>query len=121
MTARHAREILAVAGIGFLSPFLHAQTTLQIVTESLPNVTVGTPYNQPLATSGGTCSSDGTASSTIDDGASARPESRSRRAASIKQWSLQGTPSVAGTFRFTVHVRWTYNPRQPLPDNACAR
>ena len=69
MTARHAREILAVAGIGFLSPFLHAQTVLQIVTESLPNVTVGTAYNQPLATSGGTCSSDGTASSTIDVGA----------------------------------------------------
>ena len=106
MTARHAREILAVAGIGFLSPFLHAQTMLQIVTESLPNAAVGTPYNQPLATSGGLCSSNGSASSTIDVGA-LPPGIAIISPASTKQWFLQGTPSAAGTFNFTVHVRWT--------------
>jgi uncharacterized protein (TIGR03437 family) len=113
MTARHAREILAVAGIGFLSPFLHAQTMLQIVTESLPNVTVGTPYNQPLATSGGNCSATGTASSTIDDGA-LPPGISVLSGASVKQWSLQGIPSTAGTFHFTVHVRWTQTRTSPF-------
>ena len=117
MTARHAREILAVAGIGFLSPFLHAQTMLQIVTESLPNVTVGTAYNQLLATSGGTCSASGTASSTIDDGA-LPPGISVASGGSVKQWSLQGIPSAAGTFRFTVHVRWTQTRTTPF-QQAC--
>lgn len=113
MTARHAREILAVAGICFFSPFLYAQTMLQIVTESLPNVTVGTPYNQPLATSGGTCLASGTASSTIDDGA-LPPGVSVVSGASVKQWSLLGTPSTAGTFRFTVHVLWTQTRTSPF-------
>jgi len=120
MTARHAREILAVAGICFFSTFLHAQTTLQIVTDSLPSVTVGTAYNQPLATTGGTCSASGTASSTIDDGA-LPPGISVVSGGSVKQWSLQGTPSVAGTFRFTVHLRWTQvrtSPFQPTCDIA---
>ena len=113
MTARHAREILAVAGIGFLSPFLHAQTMLQIVTESLPKATAGTPYNQPLVTSGGNCSTIGSASSTIDDG-NLPPGISVTSGASVKQWSLQGVPSTAGTFRFTVHLLWTLTRTSPF-------
>jgi hypothetical protein len=113
MTARHAREILAVAGICFLSPFLHAQTLLQIVTESLPSVTAGTPYNQPLVTSGGNCSTIGSASSTIDDG-NLPPGISVTSGASVKQWSLQGVPSTAGTFRFTVHLLWTLTRTSPF-------
>ena len=117
MTARHAREILAVAGICFLSPFLHAQTTLQIATEFLPNATVGTPYNQPLATSGGVCTTDGSASGSIDDGA-LPPGLSVVSSTSAKQWSVLGTPSTAGTFHFTVHVRWTQTRTTPF-QQAC--
>jgi uncharacterized protein (TIGR03437 family) len=113
MTARHARGILAVAGICFISPFLQAQTPLQIVTDSLPNATVGAAYNQPITTSGGTCSSTGSASSTIDDGA-LPPGIFVVSGTSVKQWSLLGTPAVAGTFHFTVHVRWTQTLTSPF-------
>ena len=113
MTARHAREILAVVAIGLLSPFLHGQTALQIVTDSLPNATVGIAYNQPLATSGGTCSSTGNASGTIDDG-NLPPGISVVSGGSVKQWSLQGIPSTAGTYKFTVHVRWTQIKTNPF-------
>ena len=114
MTARHAREILAVAGIGFLSPFLHAQTMLQIVTESLPKATAGTPYNQPLVTSGGNCSTIGSASSTIDDG-NLPPGISVTSGASVKQWSLQGVPSTAGTFRLHGPPALDSDPHLSLP------
>ena len=113
MTARHARGILAVAGICSVTSLLHAQTALQIVTDSLPNGTVGTAYNQPIDTSGGTCSTIGSASSTIDDGA-LPPGLFVASGTSVKQWSLAGTPSVAGTYRFTVHVRWTLTRTSPF-------
>ena len=71
MTARYTRGILAVAGLCTAASFLHAQTAtpLQIVTDSLPPASVGAPYNQQLITTGGVCSSIGSASSTIDSGA----------------------------------------------------
>jgi uncharacterized protein (TIGR03437 family) len=113
MTARRARGILALAGICSVTSFLHAQAALQIVTDSLPNGTVGTAYNQPIDTSGGTCSTIGSASSTIDDGA-LPPGLFVASGASVKQWSLAGTPAVAGTYRFTVHVRWTLTRTSPF-------
>src|SRR5215467_10134611 len=117
MTARQTRGPLAVAGIWLIAPFLQAQTALQIVTDSLPNGTVNAAYNQPLATSGGNCSSSGTASSTIDDGA-LPPGILVASGNSVKQWSLAGTPAVAGTYHFTVHVRWTQTRTSPF-QQAC--
>src|ERR1700730_9480863 len=117
MTARHARGIVAVAGLCTAASLLHAQTQLQIVTDSLPPASVGTPYNQPLTTTGGLCSTVGSASSTIDDGA-LPPGISVASGASVKEWSLLGTPSAAGTFRFAVHVRWTHTRATPF-EQAC--
>src|ERR1035441_10139909 len=102
MTARHTRGILAVAGLFIGASLLHAQTApLQIVTDSLPPATVGASYNQQLVTTGGHCSSNGSASSTIDAGA-LPPGLSITSPPSIEQWFLQGTPSAAGNFSFTV-------------------
>ena len=115
MTARHTRGILGVAGLCAAASFLSAQTgtPLQIVTASLPPASVGVAYNQQLVTSGGLCSSNGAASSSIDAGA--LPAGLSVTSpGSTEQWFLQGTPFAAGTFTFTVHLRWTFNRVGPV-------
>ena len=117
MTVRYARGNLGVAGLCAAS-FLSAQTgtPLQIVTTSLPPASVGVAYNQQLVTSGGLCSSNGTASSTIDAGA--LPTGLAvTTPGSTEQWYLQGTPFAAGTFTFTVHLRWTFNRVGPVGTN----
>jgi uncharacterized protein (TIGR03437 family) len=115
MTARYTRGILAIASLWIAAAFLHAQTPLQIVTDSLPAASVGAPYNQQLITTGGVCTSPGFASGTIDSGV--LPQGIVvAPSASTEQWSLQGTPSAAGAFTFTVHLTWTHvrtNPFQP--------
>src|ERR1035438_6993991 len=119
MTARHTRGILAVAGIFAGASWLHAQSTpLQIVTDSFPFATVGDPYNQQLATTGGLCVSNGSASSTIDAGA-LPPGLSITSPPSIEQWFLQGTPSAAGNFSFTIHVRWTHTRVSPFQQADC--
>ena len=119
MTARHTRGILAVAGIFAGASWLHAQSTpLQIVPDSLPFATVGDSYNQQLVTTGGLCVSNGSASSTIDAGA-LPPGLSITSPPSIEQWFLQGTPSAAGNFSFTVHVRWTHTRVSPFQQLDC--
>jgi uncharacterized protein (TIGR03437 family) len=118
MTARHAHGILGVAGLCAAASFLSAQTgtPLQIVTTSLPPASVGVAYNQQLVTAGGICSSNGTASGTIDAGA--LPAGLSvTTPGSTEQWFLQGTPVAAGSFTFTVHVRWIFNRVGPVGTN----
>jgi uncharacterized protein (TIGR03437 family) len=120
MTARYTRGVLAVAGLCTAASFLYAQTAppLQIVTDSLPPASPGVPYNQQLATTGGLCStSNGAASSTIDAGA-LPPGLAVTSPLSTKQWSLQGTPTLTGTFTFTVHLFWTHNRQTPF-DHDC--
>ncbi|MCX6629570.1 MAG: hypothetical protein NTW28_18280 [Candidatus Solibacter sp.] len=120
MIARYTGVILAVAGI-CTSAALYAQTgtPLQIVTDSLPAATVGTPYNQQLMTTGGSCTSVGSASSTIDSGV-LPPGIAVSSPAATEQWSLQGTPSAAGSFTFTVHVRWTHTRQTPFQPADCS-
>src|ERR1039457_3879910 len=105
MSARYTRGILRVAGLCAAVSFLHAQsgTPLQIVTASLPPASVSAPYNQQIITTGGLCSSIGTASSTIDSGA-LPPGLSVTSPGNTEQWSIQGTPSAAGNFNFTVHL-----------------
>src|ERR1035437_3009214 len=119
MTARYTRGILAVAGLCTAASFLHAQTapSLQIVTDSLPPASVGAAYNQQLITTGGVCSSIGSASSTIDSGA-LPPGLSVTSPPSTEQRSIQGTPSAAGNFNFTVHLTWTHTPVSPF-DHYC--
>ena len=119
MTARYTRGILAVAGLCTAASFLHAQTapSLQIVTDSLPPASVGAAYNQQLITTGGVCSSIGSASSTIDSGA-LPPGLSVTSPPSTEQWSIQGTPSAAGNFNFTVHLTWTHARVSPF-DHDC--
>ena len=115
MTARCARGILGIAGICTAASLLHAQTAtpLEIVTGSLPPASVGAAYNQQLITTGGVCSSIGSASSTIDNGALPLGLFVTSPA-STEQWSLQGTPSAAGNFSFTVHLTWTHTRTTPF-------
>jgi uncharacterized protein (TIGR03437 family) len=118
MTARYTLGILAVAGLLTGASLLHAQSApLQIVTDSLPPATVGVSYFQQLVTTGGLCSSNGTASSTIDAGALPPGLSIPPPPALTKQWVLQGTPSAGGTFSFTVHLTWTKNRVFPVDMN----
>src|ERR1017187_681938 len=119
MTARYTRGILAVAGLCTAASFLHAQTapSLQIVTDSLPPASVGAAYNQQLITTGGVCSSIGSASSTIGSGA-LPPGLSVTSPPSTEQWSIQGTPSAAGNFNFTVHLTWTHARVSPF-DHPC--
>ena len=102
MTARYARGILALAGFCF-APFLRAQgsTPLQIITDSLPAGTVGTAYNQQIVTAGGTCLGYGTGSSLLDAGA-LPPGLIVTSPSATEQWFLQGTPTIAGTYPFTM-------------------
>ena len=118
MTARYTRGILAVAGLCTAASFLHAQTapSLQIVTDSLPPASVGAAYNQQLITTGGVCSSIGSASSTIDSGA-LPPGLSVTSPPSTEQWSIQGTPSAAGNFNFTVHLTWIHAQVSPFDHN----
>ena len=118
MTAGHTLGILAVAGLLTGAPSLHAQSApLQILTDSLPAATVGTAYNLQFFTTGGLCSSNGTASSIIDAGA-LPPGLLITTPGSTKQWFLQGTPLLAGDYSFTVHLIWTYNRVLPV-DTSC--
>src|ERR1039457_3923564 len=119
MTARYTRGILAVAGLCTAASFLHAQTapSLQIVTDSLPPASVGAAYNQQLITTGGVCSSIGSASSTIGSGA-LPPGLSVTSPPSTEQWSIQGTPSAAGNFNFTVHLTWIHAQVSPF-DHPC--
>src|ERR1035437_6438090 len=119
MTARCNPRILAAAGVCIFASFLHAQTAtpLLIVTDSLPPASVGASYNQQLITTGGVCSSMGSASSTIDNGA-LPPGLSVTSPVSTEQWSIQGTPYAAGSFSFTVHVRWTHTRVSPF-DHDC--
>src|ERR1035438_7135440 len=118
MTARYTRGILAVAGLCTAASFLHAQTapSLQIVTDTLPPASVGAAYNQQLITTGGVCSSVGSASSTIDSGA-LPPGLSVTSPPSTEQWSIQGTPSAAGNFNFTVHLTWIHAQVSPFDHN----
>ena len=118
MTARCARGILGIAGICIAAAFLHAQTAtpLQIVTDSLPPASVGVSYNQQLITTGGVCVSNGSASSTIDSGA-LPPGLSVTSPPSTEQWSIQGTPSAAGNFNFTVHLTWIHAQVSPFDHN----
>src|ERR1035438_6753248 len=118
MTARYTRGILAVASLLTGASLLHAQSTpLQILTDSLPAATVGAAYNLQFFTTGGLCSSNGTASSMIDAGA-LPPGLSITTPGSTKQWFLQGIPSLAGDYSFTVHLIWTYNRVLPV-DTSC--
>lgn len=119
MTARHTRGILGAAGLFAATSFLHAQTgtPLQIVTNFLPPASVGAAYNQQLLTTGGACPSAGAASSTIDSGA-LPPGVSVTTPGSTEQWSIQGIPSAAGNFSFTVHLFWTHTRVSPF-DQQC--
>src|SRR5664279_446623 len=120
MTARYTRGILAVAGLCTAASFLRAQTAppLQIVTDSLPPASVGAAYNQQLITAFGVCSSIGAASSTIDNGA-LPPGLFVTSPPSTEQWSIQGTPSAAGNFTFTVHLTWIHVRASPFQPPDC--
>jgi len=89
---------------------------LQIVTDSLPPGLAGTPYSLPLTTSGGTCLSTGNATSRIDAGA-LPPGISVVSPPQTKQWSLQGTPTTAGNYTFTLHLVWTYERVSPFNPN----
>jgi uncharacterized protein (TIGR03437 family) len=117
MTARCARAILAVTSL-WAAARLQGQTgSLEIVTDTLPTATQGAAYLQQLITTGGQCSATGTATASIDDGA--LPNGIAVTSGGTqKQWALQGTPSNVGTFRFTVHLRWSHQAVSPF-DHTC--
>ena len=114
--ARVARLFLAVAGCCAGVDYLHAQIStsgpLQIVTDTLPPASVGAAYAQQIVTTGGTCAATGSASSTLDSG-SLPPGIFVASSPTSKQWVLQGTPTVAGTFTFALHLTWTFT--RPTP------
>lgn len=103
----------AFAALFAAAGMLWGQQSLQIVTDTLPNATVGAGYLQQLTTSGGNCQGDGTASSTIDSG-TLPPGLSVTSPANSKQWSIAGTPNIAGTFTFTLHVSFTLTQRTPF-------
>uniref|UniRef100_Q02AE4 IPT/TIG domain-containing protein n=1 Tax=Solibacter usitatus (strain Ellin6076) TaxID=234267 RepID=Q02AE4_SOLUE len=106
----------ALAALFAAAGMLWGQQSLQIVTDTLPDATVGAAYLQQLTTSGGNCQGDGTASSTVDGG-SLPPGLSVTSPSNTKQWSIAGTPNLAGTFTFTVHVSFTLTRRTPfVPD-----
>ena len=106
----------AVAALFAAAGLLSGQQALQIVTDTLPNGTVGAAYLQQLTTSGGNCQGDGTASSSIDSG-SLPPGLSVTSPSNTKQWSIGGTPNLAGTFTFTLRVSFTLTRRTPfVPD-----
>ncbi len=118
MTARYTRGILAVAGLFTAASLLHAQsgTPLQIVTDSFQPASVGVPYNQQILTTGGICTANGFATSTIDSG-TFPPGLSVTSPASTEQWFIQGAASATGNFTFTVHLTWTHvrtSPFQPV-------
>jgi len=91
---------------------------LQIVTDFLPPATQGAAYVQQLNTTGGLCPSTGTATGTIDAGALPAGLFVSAPVSSEKRWVLSGTPSVAGSFNFTVRLRWSHSAVSPF-DRDC--
>ena len=92
----------ALAALFAIAGTLSGQA-LQIATDSLPAATVGVAYLQQLPVSGGNCAGvGGTAASTVDG---ALPSGVSVTSPpGVKQWSVQGTPTVSGTFNFTLHI-----------------
>jgi uncharacterized protein (TIGR03437 family) len=97
---------------------LHAQA-LQILTDSsLPPASAGVPYAQQIATTGGTCSTIGSASSKLDAGA-LPPGISVVSSPTTKQWSLQGTPGAAGNYNFTLHLIWTHLRDSPFQPADC--
>jgi uncharacterized protein (TIGR03437 family) len=119
MTARCTRGILAVASLLTGASLLSGQPApLTIVIDSLPAATLGASYSYQLVTTGGRCSSDGKATSTIDAGTLPPGMSITSPTPTTKQWFLQGTPAVTGTFSFTIHLIWTYN-RVSAADTDC--
>ncbi|MEO8597149.1 MAG: hypothetical protein ABI759_27770 [Candidatus Solibacter sp.] len=116
MTARCFGSLLALATLVVAS--LHAQSSFEIVTGSLPPASTGVPYSQPLTTTVGTCPSIGDASSRIDLGV--LPSGISVISPpSTRQWSFQGTPTVAGSYTFTLHLIWTHARVSPF-DHDCS-
>lgn len=117
---RCAWRALAVAGLLAAVSNLPGQISgqpLQIVTDSLPAASVGVAYFQQLTVTGGTCPATGTAAGTIDDGA--LPGGLLITSPSgAKQWFILGTPTASGSFRFTIHLRWTHTRVSPF-DQAC--
>ena len=99
--------LLAVVAV----PAARSQTTLQIVTDSLPPGSTGTPYSQPIAYTPGTCSMQQNAShtdfatSSIDSGA-LPPGLSVVSPQNVEAWTIQGTPTISGTFQFTLHLTW---------------
>ena len=89
----------------------------QITTTTLPNATTGVQYSQQIMTAGGTCTGAGTASYSIDAG-QLPPGLTVTSPAGVEQWTLQGVPTAAGTFAFTLHVTWTHTRISPF-DQAC--
>src|SRR5438270_1727796 len=70
---------------------------LQILTDTLPQGSVGVPYQQQLMVTGGTCAGMGTPSSTIDDGA--LPAGLAVTSPPLtEKWVIVGTPAAAGSF-----------------------
>src|SRR5258707_1280002 len=115
MNARYARGILAVTSLWAATNLCgQAGGSLQIVTDSLPSASLNTAYSQQLNTTGGLCAAVGTATNTIDDGALPAGLVVTSPVSSEKKWFLQGTPSVAGDFRFTVHLRWNHQAISPF-------
>lgn len=118
MPATHTGGILAVAGLLAAVSCLQAQvpTPLQIAIDSLPAATVGAAYSQQLVTTGGACTANGAPFSSIDSGA-LPPGFFISSPPATEQWSLQGVPSAAGNFTFTVHLTWVHvraSPFQPV-------
>jgi uncharacterized protein (TIGR03437 family) len=119
MTARQILPRVALLCTAGLLPAQPGSTPLEIVTVTLPAAQAGAPYNQQIVTTGGNCSSNLalTPSSNIDAGA--LPAGLSIVSPpSAKQWFLQGAPTTAGTFTFTVHLYLTHVRVSPF-DTAC--